>query len=78
MKGAYIRKNSENDVIELRDGERKVSSLLKEYHLPYALVLEKSGIIEAVFMSFLGGRDRLDGDLIGKNGHTITINPENS
>ena len=78
LKGAYIRKNSENDVIELRDGERKVSSLLKEYHLPYALVLEKGGIIEAVFMSFLGGRDRLDGDLIGKNGHTITINPENS
>ena len=78
LKGAYIRKNSENDVIELRDGERKVSSLLKEYHLPYALVLEKGGIIEAVFMSFLGGRDRLDGDLIGKNGIIVAINPENS
>ena len=78
LKGAYIRKNSENDVIELRDGERKVSSLLKEYHLPYAMVLEKGGIIEAVFMSFLGGRDRLDGDLIGKNGIIVAINPENS
>ena len=42
------------------------------------MVLEKGGIIEAVFMSVIGGRDRLDGDIIGKNGHTITINPENS
>ena len=61
------------DEIELKDGIRKISSLLKEYHLPYAIVLENSGIVEAVFLSFLGGRDRLSNKLLNKEGIIVSV-----
>ena len=71
---AVFRKADEYDEIELKDGVRKISSLLKEYHLPYAIVLENSGIVEAVFLSFLGGRDRLSIKLLNKEGIIVSVN----
>lgn len=70
---SVIRKNRKGDRIELVDGKRKVSSLLKERKVPYALVLETDGVITAVFTSFLGGRDRLASSLRGKEGKCITF-----
>ena len=70
---AIFRKANGSDEIELKDGIRKVSSLLKEYHLPYAIVLENSGIVEAVFLSFLGGRDRLSNKLLNKEGIIVSV-----
>ena len=73
LKSAVFRKSNGDDEIQLKDGVRKVSSLLKEYHLPYAIILENSGIVEAVFLSFLGGRDRLSSFLLGKEGEIVTV-----
>ncbi|MGN1189861.1 MAG: tRNA lysidine(34) synthetase TilS [Candidatus Ornithospirochaeta sp.] len=73
LKSAVFRKSNDNDEIQLKDGVRKVTSLLKEYHLPYAIVLENSGIVEDVFLSFLGGRDRLSSFLLGKDGSIVTV-----
>ena len=70
---AVFRKANGYDEIELKDGIRKISSLLKEYHLPYAIVLENSGIVEAVFLSFLGGRDRLSNKLLNKEGIIVSV-----
>ena len=74
MTTAVFRKADEYDEIELKDGVRKISSILKEYHLPYAIVLENSGIVEAVFLSFLGGRDRLSIKLLNKEGIIVSVN----
>ena len=52
---------------------RRISSLLKDHHIPYAIVLENSGIVEAVFLSFLGGRDRLSSKLLGKDGIIVSV-----
>ena len=74
LNSAIFRVARDEDEILLVDGWRKISSLLKEYHLPYGIILENSGIIEAVFLSFLGGRDRLNAHLVGKDGEKISIN----
>lgn len=73
LTSAVFRMAKAEDEIELKDGVRKISSLLKDYHLPYAIVLENSGIIEAVFLSFLGGRDRLSAKLLGKDGIIVSV-----
>ena len=73
LKTAVFRKADANDEIELKDGMRRISSLLKDHHIPYAIVLENSGIVEAVFLSFLGGRDRLSSKLLGKDGIIVSV-----
>lgn len=73
LSGSVIRKNRKGDEIELVDGKRKISSLLKERKVPYALVLETDGVITAFFTSFLGGRDRLSSSLIGREGRPVSI-----
>ena len=73
LSSSVIRTSRKGDTIELVDGKRKVSSLLKERKVPYALVLESGGVINAVFMSFLGGRDRLSSSLRGKDGVYVRI-----
>lgn len=70
---SVIRKNRKGDEIELVDGKRKISSLLKEKKVPYALVLETDGVITAFFTSFLGGRDRLSSSLRGRDGRPVSI-----
>ena len=70
---SIIRKTRKDDVILLKDGERKISSLLKEKKLPYAIVMEKEGKILAFFSSFLGERDRITSSLIGKKGECVRI-----
>ena len=73
LKTAVFRKADADDEIELKDGMRRISSLLKDHHIPYAIVLENSGIVEAVFLSFLGGRDRLSSKLLGKDGIIVSV-----
>ena len=70
---SVIRKNRKGDEIELVDGKRKISSLLKEKKVPYALILETDGVITAFFTSFLGGRDRIASSLRGRDGRPISI-----
>ncbi len=70
---SLIRKNRKGDEIELVDGKRKISSLLKERKVPYALILETDGEITASFTSFLGGRDRLSSSLRGREGKPVSI-----
>ncbi len=70
---SVIRKNRKGDEIELVDGKRKISSLLKERKVPYALILETDGVITAFFTSFLGGRDRLSSSLRGRDGRPVSI-----
>lgn len=73
LENSIIRRNKEGDSIILKDGKRKISSLLKEKKIPYAIVIEKNGEIIAFFSSFLGGRDRISSSLIGKKGYTLTL-----
>lgn len=75
LEGSIFRLCSQEDSIELKDGRRKVSSMLKDHHLPYAFVLEKDGAIIAFFSAFLGGRDRLNAVLRGQKGGKISLNP---
>ncbi len=73
LSSSVIRTDRKGDTIELVDGKRKVSSLLKERKVPYALVLDTGGVINAVFTSFLGGRDRLSSSLRGSDGIYVSI-----
>ena len=73
LSSSVIRTNRKGDTIELVDGKRKVSSLLKERKVPYALVLDTDGVINAVFTSFLGGRDRLSSSMKGTDGEYLSI-----
>ncbi len=70
---SIVRKNRSGDAILLCDGKRKISSLLKEMKIPYAIVLERDGEIVAFFSSFLGGRDRLALPLKGRKGRKVNI-----
>ncbi|MBR1919500.1 MAG: tRNA lysidine(34) synthetase TilS [Spirochaetales bacterium] len=54
-----FRLSEDGDQIQLKDGVRKVSSLLSEYGVPYAIVVEVPEGIAMLFSSFIGGRNRL-------------------
>ena len=75
---AVLRSVREGDRIGLRDGERKVSNLLKAMRLPYAVVLEDRDGIVALFARFLGGRDRLSARFLSPscNGTALAIEME--
>lgn len=73
LSSSILRKSRSGDTIFLIDGKRKISSLLKEMKIPYAIVLEKDGEISAFFSSFLGGRDRISGALRGREGRRVNI-----
>lgn len=60
----FLRLSEEGDTIKLSEGEKKVSSLLSEYKLPYAFVVDSPNGIVALFSSLLGGRDRLCRDYL--------------
>lgn len=70
---SMIRPSRPGDTILLVDGRRKISSLLKEFKIPYALVLVYNGEITAFFSSFLGGRDRLSSSLRGRKGTKVAV-----
>lgn len=68
-----FRLNRPGDSINLVDGKRKISSLLKEFKIPYAVVMVYNDEVVAFFSSFLGGRDRLSSSLKGQKGRKLTI-----
>lgn len=73
LSSSFFRLPRKGDRILLVDGERKISSLLKELKIPYALLLEYNNEIVAFFSAFLGGRDRLSSSLKGKEGQRLRI-----
>ncbi len=66
-----FRLAEEGDQIQLKNGLRKVSSLLAEYGVPYAIVLDTPDGIAALFSSFIGGRDRLSSKYLMDNSATL-------
>lgn len=70
-----LRTAREGDRIHLKDGEKLVSSLEKDFRIPYSLVLEDRSGIVAFFSRFLGGRDRLASRLLsdGQRGIGLAI-----
>ncbi len=79
LSSCVLRSCEKGDTIDLVDGKRKVSSLLKELKVPYAFILEKDGEAVAFLSSFLGGRDRVCARYKGRRGVPveITIQGEN-
>ncbi len=55
----FLRLSEEGDQILLKGGEKKVSSLLAEYGVPYAILVDSLNGTVALLSSFIGGRDRL-------------------
>ncbi len=73
LSSSVLRLPRQGDRILLVDGERKISSLLKEFKIPYCLLLEYNNEIVAFFSAFLGGRDRLSSSYKGKKGQRLSI-----
>lgn len=72
-----LRLSEEGDEIELKDGRKKIRSLEKEVSVPYSLVMEDRNGIRAVFMRFLGSKDRISASLRGTGGQCIIVNSTN-
>lgn len=70
---SFFRLSRSGDSISLVDGKRKISSLLKEFKIPYGVVMVYNEEVVAFFSSFLGGRDRLCSSLKGQSGRKLTI-----
>ena len=73
LSSSFFRLSEPGDTIDLVDGKRRISSLLKEWKVPYAVILERDGRITAFFSSFLGGRDRIACFLRDRRGQTVRI-----
>lgn len=73
LSSSILRLPRQGDRILLVDGERKISSLLKEFKIPYCLLLEYNNEVVAFFSAFLGGRDRLSSSIKGKKGKRVAI-----
>ncbi len=73
LSSCVVRLAGEGDTIDLVDGKRRISSLLKEWKVPYAVILERDGRTAAFFSSFLGGRDRIALFLRERRGRTVRI-----
>ncbi len=73
LTSSIVRLPKPGDRIELVDGERKISSLMKEFKIPYALLLEYNGNVVAFFSAFLGGRDRITSSFKGKKGRRVAF-----
>ncbi len=54
-----LRLSEAGDEIELLDGRKRVSELLSEWKIPYALVVEDEKGLCAVFAEVFSGKDRL-------------------
>ena len=70
---AVVRSSRLGDVIELKDGRKKVSELEKEYRIPSSIVLEDESGIIAVFGRVFGGRDRISRRFVGRDGVPVSI-----
>ena len=75
---AVLRTAREGDRIELRDGERKLSEMMKDMRIPYAIVLEDRAGIAAFLSRFAGGNDRLSRRFLdpSRKGSALAIRKE--
>ena len=63
-----LRESREGDVIELKEGSKRVRDLEKEYGVPYCFVLEDRTSIVAVLARVFGKKDRLARRLLNRKG----------
>ena len=68
-----LRESRECDVIELREGRKKVRELEKEYGVPYCFVLEDRTSIVAVLARVFGKKDRLARRLLNRKGKACSL-----
>ena len=68
-----LRTSREGDRISLKNGEKCLSDLERELHVPYSIVLEDREGIAASFSRFLGGKDRLAKRLLDREGDVVRI-----
>ena len=68
-----LRESREGDVIELKEGRKKVRDLEKEYGVPYCFVLEDRISIVAVLARVFGKRDRLARRLLNRKGKACSL-----
>ncbi len=70
---AIFRTSRELDEIELAEGKKKVSELIKEYKIPSAVVLEDESGIIALFGRCYGAKDRLSKRFLNEGGSPIAL-----
>ena len=68
-----LRESREGDVIELKEGSKKVRDLEKEYGVPYCFVLEDRTSIVAVLARVFGKKDRLARRLLNRKGKACSL-----
>jgi len=73
---AVLRTSRELDEIELKEGKKKVSELLKEYKIPDCVVLEDESGIIALFGRCYGAKDRLSRRYLNGAGTPISLEYE--
>ena len=68
-----LRESREGDVIELKEGRKKVRDLEKEYGVPYCFILEDRTSIVAVLARVFGKKDRLARRLLNRKGKACSL-----
>ena len=68
-----LRTSREGDRISLKNGEKCLSDLERELHVPYSIVLEDREGIVASLSRFLGGKDRLAKRMLDRDGEVLRI-----
>ena len=68
-----LRTSREGDRISLKNGEKCLSDLERELHVPYSIVLEDRDGIVASLSRFLGGKDRLAKRMLDRDGEVLRI-----
>ena len=70
---AIIRDAREGDIIELKGGRKRVSELIRDQKVPYAIVIEDRKGIVCCLTRLFGGRDRLARRFLGEEGEPVAL-----
>ena len=74
IKGPLVfRESREGDIIELKEGRKKLIDLAKEYKVPYFFILEDTVSIVAVFSRLFGAKDRICRRFLGRDGKACSL-----
>lgn len=68
-----FRLSRSTDIIELKEGRKRLKELEKEYKVPYFFILEDRNGIIAVFARIFGAKDRLAKRLLNKDGVYVSL-----